>query len=92
MRKVLLRLHYLLSMRQIEKMIRERSVFVYHTNVHRWTIKMVPVLAIRWTSCKITIYKSGANTAAIESVKADACVDILMRKYKYLNNIVEQDH
>ena len=41
---------------------------------------------------KITIDKSGANTAAIESVKADACVDILMRQCKYLNNIVEQDH
>ena len=41
---------------------------------------------------KITIDKSGANTAAIESVKADACVDILMRQNKYLNNMVEQDH
>ena len=41
---------------------------------------------------KITIDKSGANTAAIESVKADACVNILMRQCKYLNNIVEQDH
>ena len=41
---------------------------------------------------KITIDKSGANTAAIESVKADACVEILMRQNKYLNNIVEQDH
>lgn len=41
---------------------------------------------------KITIDKSGANTAAIESVKADGCVDILMRQNKYLNNIVEQDH
>jgi putative transposase len=41
---------------------------------------------------KITIDKSGANTAAIESLKADACVDILMRQCKYLNNVVEQDH
>jgi transposase-like protein len=41
---------------------------------------------------KITIDKSGANTAAIESIKVDACVDILMRQNKYLNNIVEQDH
>ena len=41
---------------------------------------------------KITIDKSGANTAAIESVKAHACVDIVMRQNKYLNNIVEQDH
>ena len=41
---------------------------------------------------KITIDKSGANTVAIESVKMDACVDILMRQNKYLNNLVEQDH
>lgn len=41
---------------------------------------------------KISIDKSGANTAAIESVKADACVDILIRQNKYLSNIVEQDH
>ena len=41
---------------------------------------------------KIAIDKSGANTAAIESVKADACVDILMRHNKHLNNLVEQDH
>ena len=41
---------------------------------------------------KVTIDKSGANTAAIESVKTDACVDILMRQTSYLNNIVEHDH
>ena len=41
---------------------------------------------------KITIDKSGSSTAAIESVKADACVDILMHQNKCLNNIVKQDH
>ena len=41
---------------------------------------------------KITIDKSGANTAAIESVKADTCAEIQLRQSKYLNNIVEQDH
>ena len=41
---------------------------------------------------KVTIDKSGANTAAVESAKADACIDILMRQTKYLNNIIEQDH
>jgi transposase-like protein len=40
---------------------------------------------------QITVDKSGANAAAIESVKADACVDILMRQNKYLNNIIEQN-
>ena len=41
---------------------------------------------------KITIDKSGANTAAILSINADSGADIEMRQSKYLNNIVEQDH
>jgi putative transposase len=41
---------------------------------------------------KITIDKSGANTAAIESYNAEHDADIEMRQIKYLNNIVEQDH
>ena len=41
---------------------------------------------------KVAIDMSDATRAAIESVQADACVDILMRQNKYLNNIVEQDH
>ena len=41
---------------------------------------------------KITIDKSGANTAAIESIRADSGADIEMRQSKYVNNLVEQDH
>ncbi len=41
---------------------------------------------------KITIDKSGSNTAAIRSVNDDASVDIELRQSKYLNNIIEQDH
>ena len=41
---------------------------------------------------KITIYKSGANTAAIKSIQTDSGADIEMRQIKYVNNIVEQDH
>ena len=41
---------------------------------------------------KITIDKSGANTAAIKSVNEDACLDIELRQSKYLNNLIEQDH
>ena len=170
LRKVLKRLHYPLevmltcvrwyvayplSLRHIEEMMQERGVFLDHVTVHRWAIKVLPVLgavfrkrkrpvglswrmdetyikvAGQWKYLyravdragdtvdflltakrdkaaarrflerainlhdvpeKITIDKSGANTAAIESVKSDACVDILMRQNKYLNNLVEQDH
>ena len=41
---------------------------------------------------KITIDKSGANTAAIESYTAEQETPIEMRQSKYLNNIIEQDH
>ena len=36
---------YPLSLRHIEEMMHERGVFVDHTTVHRWAIKIVPVLA-----------------------------------------------
>ena len=38
---------------------------------------------------KITIDKSGANTAAIRSVNSDGCVDVELRQSKYLNNMVD---
>ena len=41
---------------------------------------------------KITIDKSGSNTAAIASIQADSGLPIEMRQSKYLNNVVEQDH
>jgi transposase-like protein len=44
------------------------------------------------TPKKITIDKSGANTAAIASHNAETEAGIEIRQIKYLNNIVEQDH
>jgi transposase-like protein len=38
---------------------------------------------------KITIERSGANTAAIEGMRADSGADIEVRQSKYLNNTVE---
>jgi radical SAM protein with 4Fe4S-binding SPASM domain len=43
-------------------------------------------------STKINVDKSGANTAAIESYNKDNCTTIKIRQYKYLSNIVEQNH
>ena len=146
---------YPLSFRHLEEMMGERGVSVDHATVHRWAVKMLPVLAKVFRSRKrdvgrswrmeeiyikingdwkylyravdrqddtvdflltaqrdlaaarrfferaigqhdlpesITIDKSGANTAAINSVIADIGAAILMRQCKYLNNIVEQDH
>ena len=41
---------------------------------------------------KITIDKSGANTAAVESYNIEQESGIELRQVKYLNNMVEQDH
>ena len=146
---------YPLSFRNIEEMMSERGGFVDHSTVHRWALKILPVLAAmfrrrkrpvgrswrmdetyvkvggQWKylyravdrdgdtidfllrakrDCaaaraffegatdlhgvpeKITIDKSGANTAAIMSMQADSGLPIEMRQSKYLNNLVEQDH
>jgi putative transposase len=50
--------------------------------------------ATRWNGTRetITIDKSGANRAAIESHNAEHERGIEMRQVKYLNNIVEQHH
>src|SRR5450755_4983405 len=60
LRKVLKRLHYPievmlvcvrwyaaypLSLRHLEEMMAERGVVVDHTTVHRWAVKILPVLA-----------------------------------------------
>jgi len=41
---------------------------------------------------KITIDKSGANTATVQSLVADTGLSIELRQSKYLNNLVEQDY
>jgi putative transposase len=41
---------------------------------------------------KITIDKSGANTAAVHGLIADSSLVLELRQSKYLNNLVEQDH
>jgi transposase-like protein len=146
---------YPLSLRHIEEMMAERGISVDHATIHRWSLKILPVLAkafrrrqrpvgkswrmdetyIKVRGCwkylyrsvdrdgatvdflltsrrdeaaarrfleraigrhgepeKITIDKSGANTAAINSYNAEHKASIEMRQCKYLNNIVEQDH
>jgi putative transposase len=61
LRKVLKRLHYplevmlvcarwyaaySLSFRHLEEMMQERGVFVDHSTVHRWSLKILPILAL----------------------------------------------
>jgi putative transposase len=41
---------------------------------------------------KVTIDKSGTNTAALEALQEETGATIEIRQNKYLNNLVEQDH
>ena len=140
---------YPLRFRNIEEMMAERGVVVDHSKLHRWAMKILPVLvaafrqrkrpvgkcwrmdetyvkvAGQWKYLyravdrdgntvdfllrakrdqtaaraffqhaiglhgepeKITIDRSGANTAAIVSIRADSGLPIEMRQSKYLNN------
>jgi transposase-like protein len=49
---------YPLSLRHIEEMMRERGVFVDHATVHRWAIKMLPVLVTVFRRRKHPVGKS----------------------------------
>jgi putative transposase len=41
---------------------------------------------------KVAVDKSGANKASIDAIDAGSKVPMLVRQFKYLNNIVGQDH
>uniref|UniRef100_UPI00351B3D79 hypothetical protein n=1 Tax=Polaromonas sp. E10S TaxID=1840239 RepID=UPI00351B3D79 len=41
---------------------------------------------------KVTMDKSGANKAAIDSIIENKEIAMVVRQVKYLNNIVKQDH
>jgi len=146
---------YPLSLRHLEEMMAERGVSVDHSTVHRWAIKLLPVLEKAFRrrkrpvgkSCrmdetyirikgewrylyravdkdgntidfllrahrdktaarryfeksiaqngvpeKVTIDKSGAHLAALEAINDDRETLIKIRRSKYLNNLVDQDH
>jgi putative transposase len=96
LRKVVLRLHYPLevmltcvrwyvayplSLRHIEEMMRERGVFVDHATVHRWAIKMVPVLAAVFRRRKHPVGKSW---------RMDETYIKVARQWKYLYRAVDR--
>jgi len=62
---------YPLSLRHIEEVMAERGVLVDHATVHRWSIKIFPVLAPMFRRCKRLVGaqqfdrpKARASTAA----------------------------
>ena len=49
---------YPLSLRHLEEMITERGIAVDHSTVHRWAIKLLPVLEKAFRRCKRAVGKS----------------------------------
>ena len=50
---------YPLSFRNIEEMMAERGVFVDHSTLHRWSMKMLPVLAAAFRRRKRPTWSKG---------------------------------
>lgn len=97
MARVLKRLHYLLdliltcvgwyvayplSLRQLEDMMAERGVSVDHSTVHRWAVKLLPVLEKAFRLRKRPVGKSWRMDETYIRVKAE---------WRYLYRAVDRD-
>ncbi|MEX3640250.1 IS6 family transposase [Paraburkholderia sp. BR14320] len=49
---------YPLSLRHLEQMMAERGIAVAHSTVHRWALKLLPVLEKAFRRCKRTVGRS----------------------------------
>ena len=86
---------YGLSVRNLEEMMAERGIEVDHSTVHRWAIKLLPVLGKAFSRRKRPVGKSwrvdetyikvkGAWTYLYRAVdKAGLTVDFLLRAHRY---------
>ena len=92
LRKVIKRMHYPLevmlvcvrwyeaypmSLRHIEEMMAERGVFVDHATVHRWSIKILPVLAAVFRRRKRPVGTSWRMDESVSRTQAKACGAVL---------------
>jgi len=73
---------YPLSLRHIEEMMAERGVFVDHATVHRWSIKILPVLAAVFRRRKRAVGSSWRMDETYIKVRG---------QWKYLYRAVDHD-
>jgi putative transposase len=59
---------YSLSFRNIEDMMAECGVFVDHSTLHRWSIKMLPVLTAMFRQRKRPVGRSGVDLFSVLKV------------------------
>jgi transposase-like protein len=68
---------YPLSLRNLEEMMAERGVLVDHATVHRWALKMLPVLATVFRRRKQPVGKSWRVDESVSRTQAKACGAVL---------------
>jgi putative transposase len=73
---------YPLSLRNIEEMMAERGVFVDHSTLHRWSMKMLPVLAAAFRRRKRPVGRSW---------RMDETYVKISGQWKYLYRAVDRD-
>ena len=73
---------YPLSLRHIEEMMQERGVFVDHTTIHRWALKILPVLAAAFRRRKRLVGNSW---------RMDETYVLVGGQWKYLYRAVDRD-
>jgi putative transposase len=73
---------YPLSLRHLEEMMAERGIAVDHSTVHRWAIKLLPVLEKAFRRCKRAVGKSWRMDETYVKVRGE---------WKYLYRAVDKD-
>jgi transposase-like protein len=73
---------YPLSLRHLEEMMAERGIAVDHSTVHRWAIKLLPVLEKAFRRCKRAVGKSW---------RMDETYVKLRGEWKYLYRAVDRE-
>jgi len=68
---------YPLSYRHLEEMIQERGVFVDHSSINRWAIKVLPVLAGVFRRRKRPVGRSWRMDESVSRTRAKACGAVL---------------
>jgi len=68
---------YPLSLRHIEELMAERGVCVDHATVHRWAIKILPVLAAAFRRRKRPVAMSWRMDESVSRTRAKACGAVL---------------
>src|SRR6266851_9319068 len=68
---------YPLSLRHLEEMMSERAVSVDHSTVHRWAIKLLPVLGKAFGPRKQRVGRTWRMDESVSRTQAKACGAVL---------------